>query len=353
MKSFKQEKLEVDPNKKKNSISILKQEQDLKDLLAELESIQSKIYREYKVNDIYSNSKIFELVIADELGHLPIPGHSRSKDARNEEDIFEYKHYKETSSNHSWTFNDYSDSIIEKMKEVKSAIFAHINDTEYPPRMDWYIEIPGIICSEYLESRTKDLIKRKPKGKVNDRRMINFSPLQLERDLGIKKTYIDKRKNNGIFYLELKRIFEIIRQIEEITNIEQILTSNKLWEFLTSIHLDHRVLSEQAGHDAIDDDGNYYEYKVSITSSWNFQDISEKVLDKYLKDYKIILSIVDKQKFTIKEIYSADSTLVVKRLKEKLIEKRERFEEKGKELRRLQVSLSKGDLKRVNAKKIL
>src|SRR3989344_8090830 len=113
-------------------------------LFYELKKIQDFFLKTYGVDDIYSNSKIFEIFIANELNHILIPGHSGSKDAKDKEgNKFEYKHFKETSSNHSWTFNDYSDSTIKNLKKVRGVIFAHINDTSFPPRLDWYIQVNG------------------------------------------------------------------------------------------------------------------------------------------------------------------------------------------------------------------
>ncbi|MEW5897382.1 MAG: hypothetical protein AB1668_06825 [Nanoarchaeota archaeon] len=321
----------------------------LKELLGRLKEIQDIFYKKYGVNDIYSNSKIFEILIANELNHILIPGHSGSKDAKDEAGgEFEYKHFKETSGNHSWTFNDYTDTTIAGLANIKGAIFAHIDDTKFPPKLDWYVLVNGKQCSKYLKDRTEDLLERKPKGFVNKRKMINFSALQLERDLHLSKTNVRGINKSGRYYLWLKEIFEIAHQIEEITGITQILTSNKFWELLVSLKLGHQVLSEQAGHDAIDSEGNLYEYKISKNHSWNFQDISENVLKKYEKDKAIILATVNKEKMEILNIFYADSLKVIQRLREKLDEKRERYSEKGG-LRRLQVSLSKGDLEKIEA----
>ena len=103
---------------------------------------------------------------------------------------------------------------------------------------------------------------------------------------------------------------------------------------------------------AFDKDGNFFEYKVSKNHSWNFQDISENVLNKYLKDKSIILGVVDKEKVSIKDIYEVNPRLTINRLREKLEEKKERFNSQNKTLRRLQVSLSKGDLDLLDAKKL-
>ena len=52
-------------------------------------------------------------------------------------------------------------------------------------------------------------------------------------------------------------------------------------------------------------------------------------------------------------MYEAEPLRVVERLKEKLEEKRGRFAVMSKGVRRLQVSLSKGDLERVGAVRII
>ena len=96
-----------------------------------------------------------------------------------------------------------------------------------------------------------------------------------------------------------------------------------------------------------------FEYKVSKTCSWNFQDISDNVLNKYLNDTLIILAVVDKTNLSVKEIYAAEPKYVVPILSEKLASKIKNCESKGKKIRRLQVSLCKTDLKKINAKQIL
>jgi hypothetical protein len=324
----------------------------LNKLLLKLRTIQDFFLKKYGVNDIYSNSKIFEILIANELNHILIPGHSGSKDAKDERGReFEYKHFKETSKNHSWTFNDYSDATIKGLKKIKSAIFAHIDDTSFPPKLDWYIKVNGRVCSNYLKFRTEELLQRKPKGHVNKRKMINFSAVQLERDLKLSKTQIREINKNGLYYKWLIKIYEIANQIEKITGVTQILTSNKFWELLVSLKLNHQVLSEQVGHDAVDGGGNFYEYKVSKTFSWNFQDISKNVLNKYEKEKAVILAVVDKEKMEVVKIFKANSHQTVKKLKEKLKDKAKRYSRKGG-LRRLQVSLSYGDLKDISAREI-
>ena len=64
------------------------------------------------------------------------------------------------------------------------------------------------------------------------------------------------------------------------------------------------------------------------------------------------MAVVDKEKLMVTDIYEAEPKKVIKRLREKLEEKKKRFESKSKQLRRLQVSLSKSDLINVGAIKI-
>jgi len=318
---------------------------DIKNLVINLKTLQDDFLNRFGVTDIISNSKIFEITIANDLEHILIPGHSGSRDAKDELGAeFEYKHYKESSSNHSWTFNDYTDATIEKLNNVKEVIFAHIDDSEIFPKFDWYYRVPGKMVSEYLSEKTK-FIK-------NSRKMINVSPKQIEGSLGIRKTFNSFNCRSGRYYDWLCKIYDIAKEIEKITGTKEILTSNKFWEILVALILGHKVLSEQLGHDAVDKYGRCYEYKVSKSHSWNFQDISNKVLDKYKNDNKIILALVDKDRFEIKEIYEADPTKTVKLLKRKLNKKKKRFKGVGKKLRRLQISISSGDLYKIKAKTI-
>ena len=97
-----------------------------------------------------------------------------------------------------------------------------------------------------------------------------------------------------------------------------------------------------------------------------FQDFGRKrkawsmPVEKYIKykkrgllDKEIILAVKNPEKLEIVEIYSAEPSKTVNRLKEKLLEKAyAKLEKDNTRLRRLQVSLSKGDLKVIQAKKI-
>ncbi|MFA4941013.1 MAG: hypothetical protein WC582_00215 [Patescibacteria group bacterium] len=320
-------------------------QEDITIFIKRLKAIQDDFFNKFGVTDIISNSKIFEIVIANDLNHLLIPGHSGSRDAKNQQGgEYEYKHYKENSSNHTWTFNDYTDTTIKKLNDAEAVIFAHIDDSGNFPKFDWYYDVPGKIISDYLTEKTKPI--------KNARKMINVSSKQIEKNLGIQKSYNNCNCKQGKYYKWLDEIYKIAKQIEKITGTNEVLTSNKFWEILVSLILGHRVLSEQLGHDAVDKQGRYYEYKVAKNYNWNFQDISKNVLNKYKGDHKIILAVVDKDAFEIKIIYEADSLKTIKRLKQKLNAKKRRFKEQGKILRRLQASLSNGDLKKIKAKLI-
>lgn len=318
-------------------------------LIEQYKAIQQDFLREFGVNDIFSNSKIYEIIIANSLGHVMIPGHSGSKDARDDTgNEFEYKHYKETSSNHTWTFNDFSDTTIENLNTCSQVIFAHVDNTKFPPVFDWCYCVPGTVISGFLKEKTPSI--------TNTRKMINVSRKNIEEVMGIKRKEVVRLKV-GLYDKWIDNIYSIAKELEKCTKVRQLLTSNKIWEVLVAVQLGHNVNSEQGGragaHDAFDRNGKQYEYKVSKNHSWNFQDISDKVLEKYLEDEAIILAVVDKTEIAVTNIYSADPQKVVARLKEKLNEKRLRFEEQDKLVRRLQVSLSRGDLKRVEAKKLI
>lgn len=317
---------------------------ELKKLIRRLAEIQEYFKQKFGVGNIYSNSKFFEILIADKLNHGLIPGHSGSRDARDEIGECEYKHYKETSSNHTWTFNDFSDSTIEKLNGCHLVIFAHIDDTKEIPIFDWYYPVPGKVISRYLSHATQKI--------RNTRKMINVSPRQIEMNIGIKRKFAKDSKSKNFYKEHLDEIFSIARRIEKIVETKGVLTSNKLWEILVSIYTGHKVLSEQKAHDAIDKSGKYYEYKVSQNYSWNFEDISPSVLKKFLDEKAVIMARIDKKEMRVLNLFSAEPQRVVKRLEEKLQEKESRFQKAGKSIRRLQVSLSKSDLERIGAEEI-
>ena len=315
-------------------------------LIEELRDIQTFFSSNYGVEDIFSNSKFYEIIIANQLSHNPIPGHSGSRDAKDSSgNEYEYKHFKETSSNHTWTFNDFSDNLINHMHEY-TFVFAHIDDDkyDYPGIMDWYYEVPGIVIENYLSEATQKI--------TNTRKMINVSPRQISR-LGMYKIFADimaASKYDGQFKKQLLRISEISSKLEKETGVTKILTSNKLYELLVALKLNHKVNPENGGregaHDAEDDFGNTYEYKVYKTKNWNFQDISNTVLNKYLQDKKIILALVDKKNLEILEIYSVSPYDAVPILREKIQKKLERATQGGSEIRRLQTTLSYNEIKK-------
>jgi hypothetical protein len=320
-------------------------EEDAETILLELNKIQKDFCAKFGVKDIYTNSRFFEMIIANVLNHNLIPGFSGNRDAKDSKNNeYEYKHYKESSSNHTWTFNDFSDSTIKNLNTTEAVVFAHINDIgEGMPFMDWCYIVPGKLISKFLKERT---IKIK-----NTRKMINVSPSQIEKCLEIKRINFEKNVKGKYDYW-LNNIYELSLKIEKFTECKDILTSNRIWEVLVALKLHHKILSNQKKYDAKDSEGNLYEYKVSKSSSWNFEDITDNVLNKFSNVKKIILAIVDKENLKLIEIYEINPSDAVKRLREKLNEKRIRYESKGG-LRRLQVSLNKGDLRDLKAKSLL
>jgi len=314
-------------------------------LIKQLKKIQDEFYMTFGVTDIITNSKIFEILIADSLDHDLIPGHSGSRDAKDKDGEYEYKHYKETSSNHTWTFNDFTESTISKLRIINSVIFAHIQDKNSKfPTFDWYYKVPGSTMADYLDRATQKI--------ENNRKMINVSPNQIEEKLGLTKIKADVTKV-GRYHPWVEKIIDITEKIEGEVGTTGILTSNKFWEVLVALQLGHKVKTEQAKYDAEDTEGNCYEYKVSKGTSWSFQDISSDVLIKYLSDKSIILATTDKDNFIVKNIFEADAKKIVTLLRQKLRQKEQRYKRMGKEIRRKQISLSKASLRLVGAKQII
>ena len=316
-------------------------------IIDELKSIQKEFFVKYGVNDIYSNSKIYEIIIADLLGHDLIPGHAGSRDAKMGNHEFEYKHFKESSSNHSWTFNDYSDSTISKMNDQSlDLVFAHVNDRQFPPQVDWFYQVSGPVMSSYMSNFTKHI--------KNSRKMINVSANQIETRIGITKIACEEGK--GKYASELSRIFATIKELEAITKVDNILTSNKFWEVVVANELGHQVNSEQGGragaHDASDYLGNWFEYKVVVNNSWSFQDISEQVLEKYYETKSIICAKVNKQELSVLEILEISPEALVPELERQLKIKEARAKASNREVRRIAVSLSRTALIRLGAVEI-
>lgn len=299
-------------------------------LFSKLKDI-SDFFNNHEIHDIYTNSKIYELLMAEQLGHQIINGHANTPDACDVyNNIYEYKHYKESSGNHSWTFNDFSENTIGKLNDIDYVIFATIDDSEIIPYINKMYLVDAKEVANYLAYATKNI--------NNSRDMINIRPSQIERNMKHKICYPGKINYSNV----LTDVFVTINQIEKITGVQGLLTSNKLWELLVSINLDHRINSEQKKHDAIDDWGNTYEYKISGNGyKWTFQDISENVLNSYLEDEAIVLAIVDKDNFVVTNIFICDSLAVVDILKDKLEAKSSR----NNKIKRLSVGFGKRDLK--------
>ena len=111
---------------------------------------------------------------------------------------------------------------------------------------------------------------------------------------------------------------------------------------LVSLELNHVVNPEQNKHDAVDQYGNTFEYKVYSRMSWSFQDISDQVLSSYLNDAAIILAVVDKSNFIVTNIFSCSPTAIVTLLENKIQQKMK----SEKDIRRLLANISKSDLKK-------
>lgn len=259
------------------------------------------------IDDIYTNSKIYEVLIAEQFGHQIINGHANTPDARDGDgEFYEYKHYKVSSSNHTWTFNDFTDRTIEKLYYVKEVYFTVINDEYTIPHIEKIYVVPGEEVARYMEEKMQHIF--------NLRRMINISPMQIVSNMSYDIIEMETTTCSS----KLKEIFLTASKIEEITGVDGILTSNKLWELLVAYELNHNVNSEQRKHDAYDECGRTYEYKVSSDPRWTFQDITQNVLDGYLDDEKIVLAVVNKKRFSVERVYFCDPSAIVSILQCKL-----------------------------------
>lgn len=147
--------------------------------------------------------------------------------------------------------------------------------------------------------------------------MINISPMQIVSNMSYDIIEMETNTCSS----KLKEIFLTVSKIEKITGVDGILTSNKLWELLVACELNHNVNSEQRKHDAYDEWGRTYEYKVSSDPRWTFQDITQNVLDGYLDDEKIVLAVVDKKIFSVERVYFCDPSAIVSILQCKLQER--------------------------------
>lgn len=307
----------------------------------------SDLFYENGIEDIYTNSKIYEVLIANQLGHRIINGHANTLDAIDQHgNVCEYKHYKKSSSNHTWTFNDYTDETIRNLHKVKSVYFVVINDKPVIPEIEKIYIVSGEKVAEYMEISTQNI--------ENKRKMINISASQIKGNMpytlvkthDIVSDHPEKTKFELLCSIALKEVFTTAREIEEEIKVNGILTSNKLWELLVACKMGHKINSEQKKHDAYDAHGRTYEYKVSKKSTWTFQDISNNVLKSYLNDEKIILAVVNKRTFVIKSIVACQPEEIVRILRKKLKEKKR----KSQKIRRLTANIGKEDIKKMMEK---
>jgi len=282
---------------------------NLNQLLAKLKELSDYFYS-IGIEDIYTNSKIYEVLMAYSFNHITVNGHAYTADAVDQLGyLYEYKHFKLSSSNHSWTFNDFSDETIEQLKEIHNVYFSVIDDSYIYPQIIRTYSVSGRNVASYLESATLAI--------KNTRKMINISEIQIKNHMDYR--LITVRNQNA--FDPLYEVFSTAYKLEQKLNIRGILTSNKLWELLVGIQLNHRVSSDQKKHDAFDEFGNTYEYKVSSKVRWTFQDISANVLSSYLSDNCIILAVVNKKEFIVERIYACKPHAIVSILNNKLSRK--------------------------------
>ena len=210
-----------------------------------------------------------------------------------------------------------------------NAPFAIIDDNPVIHEVKEVYIVEGIQVAKYLKDTTVNI--------SNHRKMINISRHQIINNM--EYTIIKPKQVN--ISNALQEVFTVANKIELITGIRGILTSNKLWELLVSGKLGHRINPEQRKHDAYDQQGRTYEYKVTKKYSWKFQDISENVLESYIQDEKIILAVVDKKEFIIENVYVCDPQAIVRILRDKL----SLLFEQREEVRRLEATINIGDVR--------
>lgn len=301
---------------------------DLKQLINRLKEL-SDLFCANGIEDIYTNSKIFEVLIAYQFGHQIINGHAYSSDAIDQDgNFYEYKHYKKSSSNHTWTFNDFTDETMKKLCTVKFVHFVVINDEVLIPQIEEIYVVPGQEVAEYMKTKTQYI--------TNKRKMINISTRQIMDSMLYERII----PMETFYFAELKEVFVIAGSIEEIVKVNGILTSNKLWELLVACELDHYINPEQKQHDAYDVNGKTYEYKISTRPVWNFQDISSNVLASYRNDERIILAVVDKKAFIVQRMVACQPEAIIAILEKKLKIR----EENLNEVRRLTANIGIRDI---------
>ena len=281
------------------------------------------------IEDIYTNSKIYEVLISEQFNHRIINGHAHTPDAEDEFGaLYEYKHFKLSSSNHSWTFNDFSDMTIEDLFGVNKVLFTVVNNESVIPLIERIYLVSGEEVADYLRNHTQHI--------TNTRRMVNISPSQIINNM----SYEIYEPTQTICSGPLQEIFTTANLIEQMISVDGILTSNKLWELLVAYELGHNINPDQKKHDAYDQFGGTYEYKVSSRRSWTFQDITTNVLNSYLQDEKIVLAVVDKKGFRVVAVCYCNPDAIVSILENKLQGKKEHVER----INRLSVTIGVGDI---------
>lgn len=204
----------------------------LKDMLNQLKYL-SDCFAENGIYDIYTNSKIYEVLMSEQFEHKLVNGHAYTPDAGDKlGNYYEYKHFKMSSSNHTWTFNDYSVQTIQKLQNIKSVFFSVIDDSFVTPQIAEVYCVTGKEVARYLSINTPYI--------VNARRMINISASQIVNQMSYERILI---KNNEYSEL-LTSVFESIYEIETELNVTGLLTSNKLWELLVACELGHNINTE-------------------------------------------------------------------------------------------------------------
>ena len=189
---------------------------DLRQLIERLKQL-SDIFYDNGIEDIYTNSKIYEVLMSEQFGHKIINGHANTLDAIDTEgNLYEYKHFKLSSTNHTWTFNDFSDATITKLYNVKSVYFAIIDDNPVIHKVKEVYIVKGSQVARYLENSTVDI--------YNHRKMINISRRQIINNMKYTIIIPDQVQVSNI----LREVFNVANSIEVLTGIRGILTSNKL-----------------------------------------------------------------------------------------------------------------------------
>lgn len=310
----------------------------------ELKNIQEEFGKLSGEYNIYSSSKIYEIIIANMLEHQILPGPHGADAYDDFENYYEYKHYKESSSNHTWTFNDYTDKTLTELKS-RTVIFAHINDinsTNPLKYVDWYYKVDGKVIARYISNWSQN--------SGNARKMINISVSQLESDCNAEKICANSDHIKGRYSNYIIKIFDCIAYLEKMTKTTNLLTSNKLWELFLANGLNHKINSKQGGsggkHDAQDSQNRKYEYKISQSTLWTFEDMSDDVIANTRLLDGIYLSQIDKRKFEIKKVLLLDTNKTMDFIKKK---RDIMIAEKKKNnilIRRLNVAISLNEVKK-------